>query len=768
MNPGKLQYVVARSAYSEVDFKAQHQPVERYHKTTLDHVKIYFRCSTAKAKRICLSLFPIVSWLPAYNVKEWLISDIVSGVSTGLVCVLQGLAYALLVSVPAGYGLYAAFFPILTYFFLGTSRHISVGPFPVVSLMVGTVVERMVTDDSLGANSTIFPADMSKEERQVWVAGSVTFLSGIFQLALGFLQVGFIVIYLSDSLISGFTTAAAIHVLVSQLKFVFQLTVPGFSGPLSLIYTLKHIFTHITESNVADVIISVIIMSVVFVFKEINDRFKSKLPVPIPIEVIMVQLGFKSPHCSVHVCDHTTPPLKLQVECIEMARDVTQKRHFTNYQTPLPPNTAVLQQSFGDAFSVAIVGFAVAFSVAKVYSIKHDYTIDGNQELVAFGISNMFCGAFRGFAASTALSRTAVQESTGGKTQVAGLLSALVVMIVTLAIGFLLAPLPKSVLGAIVIINLKGMLMQFREIGILWKKDKYDCLIWIVACIAAVLLGLDIGLGAAVGFELLTIVFRTQFPQCAVLANINETDLYRNRKDFVNIYEPEGVKIFRCPSPIFFANIDFFRAKLTEAVGFNPLRILRKRNKALQKIKKMLLRGELVATTRGYVETTDISYPKDSDNEEDKSEEDPGAAPDMQELPLRVDWRSPPAGIHVPRLEIHSIVFDFAAVSFLDMSAMKGLQSTLKEFVRLEIDVYIAACDGLLLEKLERCGFFDDEITPEIFFLTIHDAMLHILDRHDPIHTVNLSNGKVIGTSEKLCAEELRKRDSSVPSTTQF
>ncbi|XP_059842774.1 chloride anion exchanger-like [Hypanus sabinus] len=728
MSSGKLQYVVARSAFSEVDFKAQHQPVERYHKTTLDHVKIYFRCSTAKAKRICLSLFPIVSWLPAYNVKEWLISDIVSGLSTGLVSVLQGLAYALLVSVPAGYGLYAAFFPILTYFFLGTSRHISVGPFPVVSLMVGTVVERMVTDDSLGANSTIFPADMSKEERQVWVAGSVTFLSGIFQLALGFLQVGFIVIYLSDSLISGFTTAAAIHVLVSQLKFVFQLTVPGFSGPLSLIYTLKHIFTHITESNVADVIISLIIMTVVFVFKEINDRFKSKLPVPIPIEVIMTIIA-------------TGVSYAFNFE--ETYNVAIVGSLPSGYQTPLPPNTAVLQQSFGDAFSVAIVGFAVAFSVAKVYSIKHDYTIDGNQELVAFGISNMFCGAFRGFAASTALSRTAVQESTGGKTQVAGLLSALVVMIVTLAIGFLLAPLPKSVLGAIVIINLKGMLMQFREIGVLWKKDKYDCLIWIVACIAAVLLGLDIGLGAAVGFELLTIVFRTQFPQCAVLANINETDLYRNRKDFVNIYEPEGVKIFRCPSPIFFANIDFFRAKLTEAVGFNPLRILRKRNKALQKIKKMLLRGELVATTRGYVETTDISYPKDSDNEEDKSEEDPGAAPDMQELPLRVDWRSPPAGIHVPRLELHSIVFDFAAVSFLDMSAMKGLQSTLKEFVRLEIDVYIAACDGLLLEKLERCGFFDDEITPEIFFLTIHDAMLHILDRHDSIHTVNLSHGKL-------------------------
>ncbi|XP_032895257.1 chloride anion exchanger [Amblyraja radiata] len=726
MDGEKEQYVITRAAYSEVSFKAQHQQIERYHKTPLDHLRIYFRCSTARAKRIGLSLLPIVSWLPAYNVKEWIVSDIVSGISTGLVCVLQGLAYALLVSVPAGYGLYAAFFPILTYFFLGTSRHISVGPFPVVSLMVGTVVERIVTDGDAGANSTIFPADMSREDRQVWVASSVTFLAGIFQLALGFLQVGFIVIYLSDPMISGFTTAAAIHVLVSQLKFVFQLMVPSFNGPLALIYTLKHIFTHITESNVADIIISLIVMGVVFVVKEINDRFKSKLPVPIPIEVIMtiiatgVSYGFNFEETYKVAIIGNLP---------------------SGYQTPLPPNTAVLQQSFGDAFSIAIVGFAVAFSVAKVYSIKHDYVIDGNQELVAFGISNMFCGAFRGFAASTALSRTAVQESTGGKTQIAGLLSAVIVMIVTLAIGFLLAPLPKSVLGAIVIVNLKGMLMQFREIVVLWKKDKYDCLVWIMAFIAAVLLGLDIGLGAAVGFELLTVVFRTQFPQCSVLANIRGTDLYRNRKDHVNIYEPEGVRIFRCPSPIFFANIDFFRTKLTEAVAFNALRILRKRNKAIRKIKKMLLKGD------------------DSDNEDEKTADDVTAATDTQDLPLKIDWRSPlPGGILVPRVDTHSIVLDFAAVSFLDMSAMKGLNSILKEFIRIEVDVYIAACDGLLLEKLERCGFFDDEITPEIFFLTIHDAVLCILEKHNSIKTLDLRNGKVNETRGKLHSEGELKR----------
>ncbi|XP_067834161.1 chloride anion exchanger-like, partial [Heptranchias perlo] len=364
MHSGNQHYIVARPAYSEISFKEENQQVERYHKTALDHLRMYFGCSTAKAKKIVVTFFPVVSWLPAYNVKEWLLSDIVSGVSTGLVSVLQGLAFALLVSVPAGYGLYSAFFPILTYFLLGTSKHLSVGPFPVVSLMVGSVVDRMVTDGATDVNSTIFPADMSKEDKQVWVAASVTFLVGIFQLALGLLQVGFIVIYLSDPMISGFTTAAAIHVLVSQLKFVFQLSVPGFSGPLSVIYTLKYIILHITETNIADLVISFIIMGVVFIVKEINDRFKSKLPVPIPIEVIMTIIATGISYAFNFKENYD----------VDIVGNLT-----SGYQAPLVPNTAVLQQSFGDAFSIAIVGFAVAFSVAKVYAIKHDYVLDGNQ-----------------------------------------------------------------------------------------------------------------------------------------------------------------------------------------------------------------------------------------------------------------------------------------------------------------------------------------------------------------------------------------------------
>uniref|UniRef100_A0A8C1JGS6 Solute carrier family 26 member 3 n=1 Tax=Cyprinus carpio TaxID=7962 RepID=A0A8C1JGS6_CYPCA len=638
MQPSGRHYVVVRPLFSEDSFAEQHERINRTRKTLRHHLKDYFTCDTNRAKNAARSLLPIIGWIKNYNIKEWLLGDIVSGISTGLVAVLQGLAFSLLASLPPGYGLYTAFFPAIIYFFLGTSRHLSVGAFPILSLMVGAVVTRLVPDGGPPANITGFEG-LSMEQQRVLVASSVTFVMGAFQLIMGMLQVGFIVMYLSETLVSGFTTAAAVHILVSQLRFVLGLDFPGVNGPLAIVYTLENVFSDITNTNVADLVTSIVIMALVLIVKEINDRFKSKLPVPIPIEVIVTVIA-----CGVSYAFNFEKRFNVVVvgEMVD------------GYESPIAPNLEVIKESAVEAFPMAIVGFAVAFSVAKVYSVKHDYTIDGNQELLAFGVSNMFGASFRSFAASTALSRTAIQESTGGKTQIAGVLSAMMVLIVIVAVGFLLEPLPRSVLGALVIVNLKGMLMQFREL-----------------------------------------------PPCVF-------------------------KIFKIPSPIFFANIDFFRDKLVQAVGFSPLKVLKKRNKALRKIRKMLRNGELEISDRGL----EVRQPSTDTSEDNNSMEGLDQPIDFSGIPIQVNWNTElPANISVPPVNIHSLVLDFSAVSFLDISALKGLK-TLKEFLRIEVDVYIVSCDVYIMEKLHQCSFFDDEIKTSIFYPTLHDAMLHILEKH--------------------------------------
>ncbi|XP_007180960.2 chloride anion exchanger [Balaenoptera acutorostrata] len=750
------QYVVARPVYSANAFGEEHKKKHRHRKTLLDHLKKC--CSAQKAKRIALSLFPIASWLPAYHIKEWLLSDIVSGISTGLVAVLQGLAFALLVTIPPSYGLYAAFFPVIIYFFLGTSRHISVGPFPVLSMMVGAVVVRLTPTANTADPTVTYSSvanDSSLDEHKVMVAATVTILSGIIQLLMGVLQLGFVVIYLSESLISGFTTAAAVHVLVSQLKFILQLTVPAHADPFSIFKVLISIFSQIEKTNIADLVTSLIILLVVFVVKEINQRYKAKLPVPIPIELIMtviatgVSYGFDFKN-------------RFNVAVVGEMK--------SGFQAPITPNVQTFQDTIGDCFGIAIVGFAVAFSVASVYSLKYDYPIDGNQELIALGVGNIFGGSFRGFAASTALSRSGVQESTGGKTQIAGLLSAVIVLIVILAIGFLLEPLQKSVLAALALGNLKGMLMQFTEIRRLWRKDKYDCLIWVMTFIFAVVLGLGLGLAASVAFQLLTIVFRTQFPKCSTLANVGRSNIYKNRKDYSEMYEPDGVKIFRCPSPIYFANISFFKQKLIDAVGFSPLRILHKRNKALKKIRKLQKKGLLQVTQKGYICTVDGF--KDSDEELDNDNIEELDQPiNTTDLPFQIDWNADlPVNIVVPKINLHSLILDFSAVSFLDISSMRGLKTILQEFIRIQVDVYIVGTDDDFIEKLARCEFFDDEVKDSIFFLTIHDAVLHILMKKD------YSTSKFNPSQEKEAKLDftintnggLRNRECQVPIETKF
>ncbi|XP_062437872.1 chloride anion exchanger [Rhea pennata] len=748
VEPVGNHYVVARPVYSQKLFEEEHEKLHRYHKTFWDHLKLYFRCSTERVKKVTLRLLPILSWLPAYRFKEWILSDIISGINTGLVSILQGLAFALLVNVPPSYGLYAAFFPVIVYFIFGTSRHISVGPFPVLSLMVGGAVVRLIPDD-FAINGTVVNTSKLNEER-VLVAASVTFLSGILQLLMGILQLGFVVIYLSQPLISGFTTAAAIHVLVSQLKFMFQLSVPGFNKPFGIIYTLESVFSQITKTNIADLVTSLIVLLVVFVVKEINDRYKAKLPVPIPIELLTTVLAALISYFA-----------KFEEKYNVAVVGKLEK----GFQTPVAPDISVFQRCIGDGFSIAIVGFAVAFSVAKVYSIKHDYPLDGNQELIAFGIGNIVGGSFKGFASSTALSRSGVQESTGGKTQIAGIISAIIVMIVILAIGFLLEPLQKSVLASLALGNLKGMLMQFKEIGVLWRKDKHDCAIWVVTFLAAVFLGLDIGLAVAVAFQLLTVIIRSQIPSCTVLANVGRSDIYRNRKDYTDIYEPEGVKIFRCSSPIFFANAEFFKEKLITAVGFNPLRVLRKRNKALRKIRKMLKKGELQVTPKGLV--CMANYTHESDEELDNNRiEELDQPTDLTDLPVKIDWSADfPPTISVPRVDIHSIILDFSAVSFLDVSAMRILQKTLKEFFWIDVDTYIVGAHEGFLDKLERSTFFDEEIKPSMFFLTIHDAVLHILLKKDIASSPKLKTTEEKGSNNHCIistSRGLRSREHSV------
>ncbi|XP_036285665.1 pendrin isoform X3 [Pipistrellus kuhlii] len=681
-------YVVSRPVYSELAFQQRHERRLQERRTLRERLAQRCSCSRKRAVGVLKTLLPVLDWLPKYRVKEWLLSDIISGVSTGLVGTLQGMAYALLAAVPVGYGLYSAFFPILTYFIFGTSRHISVGPFPVVSLMVGSVVLSLAPDEKFlipSSNGTISNATMidngARDAARILIASTLTLLVGIIQLVFGGLQIGFIVRYLADPLIGGFTTAAAFQVLVSQLKIILNVSTKNYNGVLSIIYTLVDTFQNIGSTNLADFIAGLLTIIICMAVKELNDRFKHKIPIPIPIEVIVTIIA-------------TAISYGANLEKNYNAGIV--KSIPRGFLPPVLPPVNLFSEMLASSFSIAVVAYAIAVSVGKVYAIKYDYTIDGNQEFVAFGISNIFSGFFSCFVATTALSRTAVQESTGGKTQVAGIISAGVVMIAIVALGKLLEPLQKSVLAAVVIANLKGMFMQVCDVPRLWRQNKIDAVIWVFTCIMSIILGLDLGLLAGLIFGLLTVVLRIQFPSWSGLGSIPNTDIYKSTKDYKN-------------------------------VGFDAIRVYNKRLKALRKIQKLIKKGQLRATKNGIISgagSSNNAFEPDEDIEDPEELDIP-----TKEIEIQVDWNSEiPVKVNVPKVPIHSLVLDCGAVSFLDVVGVRSLRVVVKEFQRIDVNVYFASLQDHVIEKLEKCGFFNDN-RKDIFFLTVHDAVLHVQNR---------------------------------------
>ncbi|KAM8799652.1 solute carrier family 26 member 6 [Eudromia elegans] len=660
------------------------------------------RCSASTAKALLFRFLPVLRWLPRYPLKDWLLGDIMSGFSVGIMHLPQGLAYALLAGLPPVTGLYSSFYPVFLYFFFGTSRHNSVGPFAIISVMIGSVTDSLVPSDNFlesveGTNETVVNEARLNAARVELVA-TLTVLVGIFQVALGLLQFGFVVTYLSDPLVRGYTTAASVHVLISQLKYVFGVPLGEHSGPLSLIMTFVEICQKLPKTNVGTLVTAIIAMVAIFIVKELNHKFSAKLPMPIPIELITIII-------STGISYGANLSSKFGISVVG---DIP-----SGLKAPVAPNAKYFGQVVGNAFAIAVVGYAICISLGKIFALRHGYKVDSNQELIALGFSNFLGGFFQCFAISCSMSRSLVQESTGGNSQVAGVIASLVILVTILKIGELFRDLPKAILAAIIIVNLKGMFKQFTDFRTLWKSNRVDLTVWIVTFVATILLNLDLGLGVAVAFTLLTVIFQTQLPHYSVLGRVAGTDVYRDVAEYEEAQEVPGVRIFRSSATIYFANAELYMEALKKKSGVDVDRLIEKKKKALKKLKKQQKKAEKQKAKRK----------KDADGERNG----PGIA--VIELGAEGAEGSAPAeptlrslGLPVPGF--HAVILDFSPVNFVDTVSIKILKNIFRDFREVEVDVFVAGCPAPVIAQLERGNFFSESITKHQFFASVHDAVL--------------------------------------------
>uniref|UniRef100_A0A8C1GAQ3 Si:ch211-117c9.2 n=1 Tax=Cyprinus carpio TaxID=7962 RepID=A0A8C1GAQ3_CYPCA len=673
------------------------------------------RCSLGQWKIWILKWIPLLSWIPQYSVRENGLGDLVSGVSVGIMHLPQGMAYALLASVPPVFGLYTSFYPVLVMKTDLGSLNIP-GTFAVISIMIGSVSERLAPDDHFLTNGTNESVVMDMEARDVQrvkVAAATTLLCGIFQVLLGLVRFGFVVTYLSEPLVRGYTTGAATHVITSQLKYMFGVSPRRFSGPLQLLYTLVELGRLLPQTHIATLLISLVALTALIIVKEINSCYSRRLLLPVPIELMVVRTLVS------HYADLRA------VNGVDVVGEIP-----SGLVPPRVPEVGFFSSVVGDAFAVAVVGYAINISLGKTFALKHGYKVDSNQELVALGLSNTIGGFFQCYSVTSSMSRSLVQESTGGKTQVAGMISAVIVFITVLKLGPLFEQLPTAVLSSIVFVNLKGMFMQCQDIPALWRSSRVDLLVWLVTFLCTVLLNLDLGLAASITFTLLTVICRTQRPRYSLLGRVPDTELYLETESYKEAKAIPGITIFRSSAMIYYANAELYQEALLKKVPHTTDELhTGSKTTAFKLANRMMVSmkdvsesvhchrtdRECIINDSGIATVThgnmNCSFQPEQDSEEEEQDE--------------TDTHS--SSCDGVQEHTHSIILDFSPVSFIDTVTLKTLKnpSTNAAYLTLPMCVTVVC----VVEQLERGGFFSESISKSHLFPSIHDAVLRCLCR---------------------------------------
>ncbi|XP_066505779.1 sulfate transporter [Hoplias malabaricus] len=640
-------------------------------------LKKHCSCSPARAKALLVDCVPILKWLPKYQVKDWVLGDLMSGVIVGILLVPQSIAYSLLAGQDPIYGLYTSFFSSIIYALLGTSRHISVGIFGVLCLLVGQVVDRELAvagylPDHQGNLSSLENSTKPYCDRSCYaiiVGATVTFTAGVYQVLMGLLQVGFVSVFLSDSLLSGFATGASLTILTSQLKYLLGLNLPRAKGWGSLIKTWISLLKNLGQTNICDLITSLLCLLVLVPTKELNDRFKSKLKAPIPFELFVVIVATLSSHFG-HFKEKYGS---------EVAGAIP-----TGFMPPQLPDMSLIPNVAVDAFSIAIVGFAITVSLSEMFAKKHGYVVDPNQEMYAIGFCNIFPSFFHCFTTSAALTKTLVKESTGCQTQLSGLVTALVLLLVLLVIAPLFYSLQKCVLAVIIVVNLRGALRKFLDVPQMWRVNRVDAAIWLVTMATSALVNTELGLMVGVLVSAFCVLARTQRAQALQLGQAGDYEIFEDLAFYKGLHTQPGVAVFRYEAPIYYANQTLFKKSLYRNVGLDPLKEKAKSKKLEKQRKKQ---GAL----------------------KDGSKQVPDVSTDVF-LPQGPSF--------------HTLVIDCCAVLFLDSTGVSALKEVYKDYKELGVRLLLAQCNTSVIDSLRRGGYYDLKTgSPEVIFHTISDAI---------------------------------------------
>ena len=487
---------------------------------------------------------PILSWFPTYGRGD-LAGDVNAGAITAIMLVPQSMAYAMLAGLPAEMGLYSSILPLVLYGVFGTSRTLAVGPVALVSLMVA---------------STINELTQTMPERMAEAPMALAFLVGMISVAMGFLRVGFVVNFISHHVISGFTSAAALIIGLSQLKHLLGVDIPRTHNVLRL---LGDAFDALSATNPASLLIGLASILVLLFFKVPLGRFLKKTGLgKTPVE-FMARSG----------------PLFVVILATwgVFASGLWNSKGVAIVGTipqGLPPfalpslDRPLMEALFAPAFLISSVGFLESVSVAKALASRRRQKVGPNQELVGLGMANIAAAFSGGYPVTGGFSRSSVNFSAGANTPVASFITAGIVALTALFLTPLFYYLPKTVLAAIIMVAVFG-LIDVRTFVASWRYSASDALSLLGTFLAVFALGVEGGIVAGVGISIFMHLWRGSRPHVAIVGRVPGTEHFRNflRHDVLLSDEVTAVRI---DESLFFANAAWLENWVISHVADNP------------------------------------------------------------------------------------------------------------------------------------------------------------------------------------------------------
>ncbi|KAK4790309.1 hypothetical protein SAY86_017613 [Trapa natans] len=474
------------------------------------------------------TLLPCSRWIRTYKWREYLQTDLMAGLTVGVMLVPQAMSYAKLAGLQPIYGLYSGFVPVFVYAIFGSSRQLAVGPVALVSLLVSNVLGEIVdSSDALYTELAILLALMV----------------GILECIMGLLRLGWIIRFISHSVISGFTTASAIVIALSQAKYFLGYDIVRSSKIVPLI---KSIISGIDGFSWPPFVMGSVILAVLLIMKHLGKSRKQLrfLRAAGPLTAVVAGTTF------VKIFDPSS---------IKLVGEIPQGLP----KFSVPKEFAYLKSLIPTAFLITGVAILESVGIAKALAAKNGYELDSNQELFGLGVSNICGSFFSSYPTTGSFSRSAVNHESGAKTGIAGVMNGIVMGCALMFLTPLFEYIPLCCLAAIVISAVMG-LVDYEEAIFLWRVDKKDFLLWTVTFITTLFLGIEIGVLVGVGVSLAFVIHESANPHIAVLGRLPGTTVYRNKEQYTEAYTYNGIVIVRIDAPIYFANISYIKDRLRE------------------------------------------------------------------------------------------------------------------------------------------------------------------------------------------------------------